>query len=55
MLKLFDKVLLLLWGHLLATDTLLFGYKVGTSTTQCSWLVMEVANHFLRNDIIGLL
>ena len=26
-----------------------FGYKVGTSTTQCSWLVMEVANYFLRN------
>ena len=49
MLKLFDKVVLLLWGHLLATDTLQFGYKVGTSTTQCSWLVMEVANHFLRN------
>ena len=48
-LKLFDKVVLLLWGHLLSTDSLQFGYKVGTSTTQCSWLVMEVANHFLRN------
>ena len=47
-LKLFDKVVLLLWGHLLSTDTLQFGYKVGTSTTQCSWLVSEVANHFLR-------
>ena len=46
-LKLFDKVVLLLWGHLLSTDSLQFGYKVGTSTTQCSWLVMEVANHFL--------
>ena len=47
-LKLFDKVVLLLWGHLLSTDSLQFGYKVGTSTTQCSWLVMEVANHFLK-------
>ena len=47
-LKLFDKVVLLLWGHLLCTDPLQFGYKVGTSTTQCSWLVQEVANHFLR-------
>ena len=47
-LKLFDKVVLLLWGHLLSTDSLQFGYKVGTSITQCSWLVMEVANHFLR-------
>ena len=24
-------------------------FKVGKSTTQCSWLVMEVANNFLRN------
>ena len=47
-LKLFDKVVLLLWGHLLCTDSLQFGYKVGTSTTQCSWLVQEVVNHFLR-------
>ena len=45
-LKLFDKVVLLLWGHLLCS--LQFWYKVGTSTTQCSWLVQEVANHFLR-------
>ena len=43
-LKLFDKVVLLLWGHLLCTDPLQFGYKEGTSTTQCSWLVQEVAN-----------
>ena len=25
------------------------GFKAGTSTTQCSWLVSEVANYFLRN------
>ena len=49
MLKLFDKVVLLLWGHLLSTDSLQFGYKAETSTTQCSWLVNEVTNHFLRN------
>ena len=47
-LKLFDKVVLLLWGHLLCTDPLQFGYKEGTSTTQCSWLVQEVANHYLQ-------
>ena len=45
-LKLFDKVVLLLWGHLLSTDSLQFGYKMKTSTTQCSWLVQEVANPF---------
>ena len=48
LLKLFDKVILLIWGHLLASDSLQFGYKAGTSTTQCSWMVMEVAQHFLR-------
>ena len=25
-----------------------FGFKAGTSTTECSWLVMEVASYFLR-------
>ena len=48
MLQLFDYVVLQLWGDRLGTDSLQFGFKKGTSTTQCSWLVMEVANHFLR-------
>ena len=50
--------MLLLWGHLLSSDTLQFGYKVGTSTTQFSWLVTEVVNYFLdrgSNPIITLL
>ena len=43
---------------MLSSDTLQFGYKLGTSTTQCSWLVTEVVNHFLQrgtNPIITLL
>ena len=48
-LKLFEKVLLLIWGHLLSTDSLQFGFKADTSTTQCSWLVQEVVGHYLRN------
>ena len=48
LLKLFDKTVLAIWGHLLSSDSLQFGYKVGTSTTHCSWMVMEVAGHFLR-------
>ena len=48
-LKLFDKVVLLVWGDFLTSDSLQFGYKAKTSTTHCSWLVMEVANNFLRN------
>ena len=48
LLKLFDNVILLLWGDLLGTDTLQFGFKAGTSTTECTWLVTEVASYFLR-------
>ena len=46
-LKLLDNVIILLWGDLLASDTLQFGFKKGTSTTQCSWLVMETAAYYL--------
>ena len=57
-LEMFGKVVLLLWGHLLSSDTLQFGYKVGTSTSQCSWLVTEVVSYFLTrgsHPIITLL
>ena len=47
-LKLFDYVILHLWGDLLQSDTLQFGYKRSTSTTECSWLVMTVADHFRK-------
>jgi hypothetical protein len=47
-LKLFEKTVLLIWGDLLSSDTLQFGFKKGTSTTQCSWLVQEVVGHYLR-------
>ena len=40
-LKLFDKVIRLLWGHLVISDSLQFGFKAHISTTQCSWLVTE--------------
>ena len=48
-LKLYEKVLLLVWGSLLGTDSLQFGFKAETSTTQCSWLVQEVIGHYLKN------
>ena len=48
-LKLFDKVILSVWGHLLSSDSLQFGFKKKTSTTQCSWLVTEVVQHYLKN------
>ena len=48
-LKLLDYVILDIWGEQLASDSLQFGYKRGTSTTDCSWLVTSVADHFLRS------
>ena len=56
LLKLFDNVVLLLWGHLLASDSLQFGFKCGTSTTQCTWLVKEVADYYQKRGtpIIGV-
>ena len=48
LLKLFDTLIIVLWGDRLGTDSLQFGFKSGTSTTECSWLVMEVASYFLR-------
>ena len=48
LLKLLDQVILQLWEHLLTSDSLQFGYKAGFSTTQCTWMVMEVASYFLR-------
>ena len=38
-----------IWGSLLISDGLQFGYKKGASTTQATWLVQEVIQHYLRN------
>ena len=57
-LKVFEKVIILLWGHLLASDSLQFGFKASTSTTQGTWLVTEVVQHLLRtgtNPIVTVL
>ena len=48
LLKLFEYVVLILWGDILDTDSMQFGFKAGVSTTQCSWLVNEVTNYFMR-------
>ena len=48
-LKVFEKTILEVWGSLLASDGLQFGYKKGASTTQATWLVQEVVQHYLRN------
>ena len=48
LLKLFEYVILIVWGDLLDTDSMQFGFKAGVSTTQCTWLVSEVSNYFMR-------
>ena len=47
-LKLFEYVIIKLWGTYLETDSMQFGFKAGVSTTQCTWLVTEVTNYFMR-------
>jgi hypothetical protein len=41
-------VILLLWGDLLESDSLLFGFNSKVSTTQWSWLVNEVSMHYVK-------
>ena len=48
-LKLLDNVIILLWWDKLDSDSLQFGFIAKVSTTQCSWLVSEVAAHYVRN------
>ena len=48
LLKLFEYVILIVWGDLLQTDSMQFGFKAGVSTTQCTWLVNEVSTYFMR-------
>ena len=37
-----------MWGELLDTDSMQFGFKAGVSTTQCTWVVNEVTNYYMR-------
>ena len=48
-LKLLEKVILIIWGRFLTRDGLQFGYKAGVSTTECTWLVQEVVQHYFGN------
>ena len=50
LLKLFEYVILEVWGHLLSSDSMQFGFKKKTSTTQCLWLVTEVTTMFKEEE-----
>ena len=48
-LKIFDWVVLLLYGDGLKTDDLQFGFQEQVSTTMCTWMVLETIDHFTKN------
>ena len=49
LLKLFEYVILIVWGDCLRSDTMQFGFKKVVSTTKCSWLVNLVTTYFMRH------
>ena len=48
-LKLFDWIIINLYGPLLSLDNLQFAYQEGCSTTMCTWSVVETIGYFKRN------
>ena len=48
-LKIFDWVVMTLFGERLGLDDLQFSYQKKCSTNMCTWLVVESINHFSRN------
>ena len=48
LLKMFEYVVLILWGHLVESDSLQCGYKRKSSCTMASWLVLEVGQWFYQ-------
>ena len=48
-LKLFDWIILILFGDSLGLDELQFAYQPGCSTTMCTWSVIETVSYFMRN------
>ena len=48
LLKMFERVILMIWGDQLNSDSLQFGFKKRCSTSTATWLVQEVLQHYLR-------
>ena len=49
LLKIFEWIVILLFGKSLGMDDLQFSYQKDCSTTMCTWLLVESVSHFLRN------
>ena len=48
-LKLFDWIIILLFGDRLGIDDLQFAYQPGVSANMCTWTVIETVSYFTRN------
>ena len=48
LIKIIDNFILILWGDILSSDWLQFGFKAGTGTSPCSWAVLEVVSLYRR-------
>ena len=48
-MKLFDWVIILLYGDQLKLHDLQFSYQEHVSTSMCTWMVVETIEYFLRN------
>ena len=49
-LKIFDWIVMTLFGQSLDLDELQFSYQKNCSTTMCTWLVVETISYFSRNN-----
>ena len=48
-LKVFDWVIILLYGDKLNLDQLQFSYQLNISTNMCTWMAIETIDFFTRN------
>ena len=48
-LKLFDWVIIILFGVTIGVDDLQFAYQPGVSGNMCTWTVIETISYFIRN------
>ena len=49
-LKIFDWVIILLYGERLNLDELQFSYQPNCSTNMCTWMAVETIDYFVRNE-----
>ena len=48
-MKIFDWVIIILFGNYLKLHDLQFSYQTNVSTSMCTWMLVETTEYFLRN------